>query len=152
MRFVGRFPVQVNFEQQGEKLLLKVVNHSTKDLTECWLLVPGQRFALGHIPRGSSQTKLFSLPGVNANERIGGRSDAVDFREVSFKDKTRDILFHSSYFPRDGEATRWGGRAMVFFGWVKEPDPRVSVDDPRIRNHDYTLFRIISPLAGSEEE
>jgi hypothetical protein len=35
---------------------------------------------------------------------------------------------------------------------VKDPDRRVSIEDPRIRNYDYTLFRAIIPLAGPEDE
>jgi hypothetical protein len=71
---------------------------------------------------------------------------------LSFKDKTRDILFHSSFFPRDGDASRWNTGAAIFFGWVKDSERRVSVDDPRIHARDYTLFRAIIPLPGPEDE
>jgi hypothetical protein len=79
------------------------------------------------------------------------RSETVNFREVTFPNKTRDILFHSSFFSRDGEA-RWSGDAAVFFGWVKDPAPRVHIDDPRIQTQDYALFRAVIPLSRGEEE
>jgi hypothetical protein len=153
IRFVDRFPLRAEFEQQAGKLRMRLNNQSTKDLADCWLVVPGQRYALGDIPRGTSWTKEFPLASEEGQERSSGRrSDSVDFREISFKDKTREILFHSSFFPRDEGSVRWSTGAAVFFGWVKDPDRRVSVDDQRIRNYDYTLFRTIFPLAGPEDE
>jgi hypothetical protein len=153
IRFVDRFPLRAEFEQQAGKLRMRLNNQSAKDLADCWLVVPGQRYSLGDIPRGATWTKEFSLATEEGQERSGGRrSDSVDFRDISFKDKTREILFHSSFFPRDEGSGRWSTGAAVFFGWVKDPDRRVSVDDPRIRNYDYTLFRAIFPLAGPEDE
>ena len=153
IRFVDRFPLRAEFEQQAGKLRMRLNNQSAKDLADCWLVVPGQRYALGDIPRGASWTKEFPLASEEGQERSSGRrSDSVDFREISFKDKTREILFHSSFFPRDEGSVRWSTGAAVFFGWVKDPDRRVSVDDQRIRNYDYTLFRTIFPLAGPEDE
>ena len=153
IRFVDRFPLRAEFEQQAGKLRMRLNNQSAKDLTDCWLVVPGLRYSLGDIPRGTSWTKEFPLANEQNQEQTSGRrSDSVDFREVSFKDKTREILFHSSFFPRDESSTRWGTGAAVFFGWVKGPDRRVSVNDQRIRNYDYTLFRTIFPLAGPEDE
>jgi hypothetical protein len=35
---------------------------------------------------------------------------------------------------------------------VKDPEPRVRVDDPRIQAQDYALFRAIFPLTGGEDE
>ena len=153
IRFVDRFPVRVEFEQQDGKLIMRLNNQSTKDLADCWLVVPGQRYSLGEIPRGAAWTKAFALAGDAGQEpSVGRRPDSVDFRDLSFKDKTREILFQSSFFPRDEGAMRWNTGAAVFFGWVKDPDRRVSIDDPRIRSYDYTLFRTIFPLAGPEDE
>jgi hypothetical protein len=153
IRFVDRFPLRAEFDQQGGKLLVRLSNLSSKDLVDCWLVVPGQRYALGDIPRGASWAKEFPLANGEAPERSPGRRpDSVDFREIPFKDKTREILFHSSFFPRDEASTRWSAGAAIFFGWVKDPDRRVSIEDPRIRNYDYTLFRAIIPLAGPEDE
>ena len=70
---------------------------------------------------------------------------------MTFPDKTRDILFHSSFFPRDAEA-RWAGGAAVFFGWVKDPEPRVRVEDSRIQAQGYAIFRAIIPLTSGEDE
>ena len=152
IRFVDRFPVRAEFEQQAGKLRMRLNNQSAKDLADCWLVVPGLRYPLGDIPRGASWTKEFPLANGQSQERGSARGGDLDFREVAFKDKTRDILFHSSFFPRDESSVRWSTGAAVFFGWVKDPGRRASVDDQRIRNYDYTLVRTIFPLAGPEDE
>ena len=152
MRYVDRFPMRAELEAQGDKLVIKVDNQSAKDLTNCWLLVPGKRFDLGTIPRGASWRKVFPLTGVRGQDDTAvQRADSLNFREVTFSDKTRDILFHSSFFPRNGDA-RWAGGAAVFFGWVKDPEPRVRVDDSRIQAQAYALFRAIVPLSSGEDE
>jgi len=131
---------------------VKVNNRSAKDLVDCWLLVPGQRFDLGVVPRGRSWRRTFPLANGPIKEEVGiARPDSLKLRELSFADKTRDILFHSSIFPRDGDP-RWAGGAAVFFGWVKDPEPRVRIDDPRIQAQDYALFRAVFPLSSSEDE
>jgi hypothetical protein len=115
-------------------------------------LVPGKRFDLGAIPRGASWRKVFPLTGTKGqDDTTVQRADTLNFREVTFPDKTRDILFHSSFFPRDGDA-RLAGGAAVFFGWVKDPEPRVRVNDSRIQEQGYALFRAIVPLTGGEDE
>jgi hypothetical protein len=152
-RYVERLPLSAAIEWQGERLLLKVQNHSGKDLMDCWLVVPGKRFALGELPKGESWTKTFPLGGADDGEQGRGRGgDELNLREVSFNDKTRDILFHASFFSRDGAAVPWRSGAAVFFGWVKDPERRVEIGDPRIRVHNYTLYRLIVPLGGAEEE
>jgi hypothetical protein len=153
MRFIDRFPMRAEFEIQGDKLLMKIDNQSGKDLLDCWLVLPGERHALGEITRGSRWSKVFPLNPVGPPEaNQSSRGDPLSLRDLSFKDKTRDILFHSSFFPRDGEASRWNTGAAIFFGWVKDSELRVSVDDPRIHARDYTLFRAIIPLPGPEDE
>jgi hypothetical protein len=155
MRSVSRFPLRAELEPQGDKLLMKIDNQSAKDLTECWLVLPGQRYALGDIARGATRHQVFPLTPAKANDdsSVAGRSAAVDFRDLSFPEKTRDVLFHASLFPRDGEIAPWAsGAAAVFFGWVKNPEPRLRVDDPRVQVQEYALFRAIIPLAGSEDE
>ena len=153
MRQVDRFPLHLEFEAQGDKLSMKINNQSNKDLFNCWLLVPGQRFDLGQIARGASWSRAFplTLPKAQAETSMS-RADAVNFRDLSFADKTRDILFHSSYFPQGGIDVRWASGAAVFFGWVKHPEPRVRIDDPRIQSQDYALFRAIFPLNQGEDE
>lgn len=153
MRFIDRFPMRADFEAQPDSLLVKVDNQSGKDLVDCWLVTPGRRHALGDIPRGASWSKVFSLAPEPAPERSGAyRTETLDLRDISFNDKTRDILFHSSFFPRAGEAARWTTGTAVFFGWVREPESRVTVDDQAIGARDYTLFRAIVPLGGMEDE
>ncbi|MGH7888573.1 MAG: hypothetical protein ACREPG_11950, partial [Candidatus Binatia bacterium] len=152
MRLIDRFPLHLEFAAQGDKLSMKINNQSDKDLFNCWLLVPGQRFDLGQIPRGANWSRMFPLspPKAQADNRMAP-ADGVSFRDLSFGDKTRDILFHSSFFPRDGDV-RWSSGAAVFFAWVKEPQARVRIDDPRIQNQDYALFRAIFPLTHGEDE
>ncbi|HET7392288.1 MAG TPA: hypothetical protein VFK25_00785, partial [Candidatus Binatia bacterium] len=153
MRFIDRFPMRTEFDIQGDKLLMKIDNQTGKDLVDCWLVLPGARHALDEIPRGSRWSKVFPLNAGEAPEaNRSSRTDALSLRDLSFNDKTRDILFHSSFFPRDGEASRWNTGAAIFFGWVKDAERRVSVDDSRIYAHDYTLFRAIIPLPGPEDE
>jgi hypothetical protein len=72
VRFVDRFPLRAEFEQQAGKLRMRLNNQSAKDLADCWLVVPGQRYALGDIPRGASWTKEFPLASDENQERSGG--------------------------------------------------------------------------------
>jgi hypothetical protein len=154
MRSIARFPLRAQVEPQGDKLLITIENRSTKDLTECWFVLPGQRYALGDIARGTTRRQSFALTATKSSEEgsIAARA-AIDFRDFSLPEKVRDVLFHASFFPRDGESTPWtSGAAAVFFGWVKNPEPRLRVDDPRVRVQEYAMFRAIIPLPGSEEE
>ncbi len=151
LRFIDRFPLRAEFNVQGDKLTMKINNQSGKDLFDCGLLLPGQRHLLGDIPRGARLDKEFSLVLPTGNNGPAGRTEAVNFRDVSFANKTRDILFQSSFFPRDGDS-RWSSGAAVFFAWVKDPAPRVRVDDPRIQVQDYALFRATIPLNSAEDE
>jgi hypothetical protein len=152
VRRVERFPFAADFETQGDQLVVKVDNRSTKDLINSWLLVPGQRFDLGMIPQGASWRRTFPLTNGKGKEQSPtGRPETLNLRELTFADKTRDILFHSSFFARDGDP-RLAGSAAVFFGWVKDPEPRVRIDDPRIQAQDYALFRAVFPLASGEDE
>lgn len=153
LRGVERFAVRAVFEPLGDRLLMKVNNQSGKDLTDCWLVLPGRRYALGDIPRGASWNRTYALGGAKPAEEVGSmRAEGVNFRDLTFADKTREILFHSSFFPRTSAAAPWNGAAAVFFGWVKDPERRVRVDDPRIRAQDYTLFRAVVALGGAEDE
>ncbi len=151
MRRIDRLPLRASFDIQGDRLMLKVENRSGNDLVDCWLLVPGQRFAIGAIRRGANWQNSFPLVSTNPADVGVGRADALSLREITFADKTRDILFHSSMFPRDGDP-RWAGGAAVFFGWVKDSQPRVRIDDSRILAQDYTLYRAVFPLTAGEDE
>ena len=152
MRAVARLGLRAQFATEADKLMLRVDNQSGKDLYDCWLLVPGQRYNLGEIRRGASWRKTFSVAPPQRQENSASVApDGVSFREVSFADKTRTILFHSSFFPRDNEA-RWNSGSAVFFGWISDPEPRVRIDDPQIKVQDYALFRAIIPLTKADEE
>ena len=152
LRSVDRFSFGAEFETQGDRLVMKVNNQSNQDLTDCWLLLPGQRFDLGLIARGASWRKTFPLTAPSAQtDAATARADGVSFRDLKFSDKTREILFHSSFFPRNGEA-RWAGDAAVFFGWLKNPQPRVLLNDARIQTQEYALFRATIPLNRGEDE
>jgi hypothetical protein len=151
MRRIDRLPLRASFDVQGDRLMLKVENRSGNDLVDCWLLVPGQRFVIGAIRRGANWQNSFPLVSTNSGDIGVSRGDALNLREITFADKTRDILFHSSMFPRDGDP-RWAGGAAVFFGWVKDSQPRVRIDDSRILAQDYTLYRAVFPLTGGEDE
>jgi hypothetical protein len=67
-------------------------------LSTCWLLLPGQRFAIGAIRRGANWQNSFPLVSPNLGDVAVSRGDASNLREITFADKTRDILFHSSMF------------------------------------------------------
>ena len=151
LRFVDRFPLRADFNVQGDKLTVKIDNQSGNDLFDCGLLLPGQRHLLGAIPRGARLEKDFPLTAPSANNGAPGRVENVNFRDVSFANKTRDILFQSSFFAREGD-NRWGSGAAVFFAWVKDPPPRVRIDDPRIQVQEYALFRATVPLNRGEDE
>ena len=152
LRFVDRFPLRAEFNVQGDKLTMKIDNQSGKDLFDCALLLPGQRHLLGEVRRGARLDREFSLvPADSGGAGASGRMESVNFRDVTFGNKTRDILFQSSFFPREGDA-RWSAGAAVFFAWIKDPAPRVRVDDPRIQVQDYALFRATIPLARGEDE
>jgi hypothetical protein len=151
LRFVDRFPLRAEFNVHGDKLTMKIDNQSGNDLFDCGLLLPGQRHLLGAIPRGARLDKEFSLGAPAGNNGAPGRVETVNFRDVSFANKTRDILFQSSFFAREGDS-RWNSGAAVFFAWVKDPAPRVRIDDPRIQVQDYALFRATIPLSQGEDE
>jgi hypothetical protein len=151
LRYVDSFRLRAEFNVLGDKLTMKIDNQSGKDLLDCALLLPGQRHPLGEIRRGARLDREFSLVPPAGSNGAAGRAESVNLREVSFANKTRDILFHSSFFPRDGDS-RWSSGAAVFFAWVRDPAPRVQVNDPRIQVQDYALFRAIIPLARGEEE
>jgi hypothetical protein len=152
-RYVARLALNAVIEPQGDHLLLKVQNRSGKDLIDCWLVLPGRRFALGELAKGESWTKTFPLGGAgDGQEGRGSSADQLNLREVTFNDKTRDILFHASFFSRDAAAVPWRNNAALFVGWIRDPEQRVEISDPAIRVHNYALYRLIVPLGDAEDE
>jgi hypothetical protein len=154
-RYVEQLRVSAVIERQDERLLLKVENRGSKDLTDCWFVAPGTRIALGDLRGGESWTRAFPLIAAGGDgggqHRVWGVEEE-SLRRVTFNDKARDILFHASFFPADGVQTPWRGGAALFFGWVKDPESPFEIGDPRIRTHNYALYRVIVPLARAEEE
>jgi hypothetical protein len=154
-RYVEQLRLDAAIEREGERLLLKVENQSSKDLTDCWLLAPGTRIALGNLPAGERWTKAFALSAAGGASGGPPRAWGVEeenLRKITFSDKPRDVLFHASFFPPDGAQTAARGGAALFFCWVKDPEPAFEIGDPRIRVQHYALYRVIVPLAGPEEE
>ena len=153
LRRIERFPLVAEFEVQADRAALKIDNRSAKDLVQCWLLLPGRQFDLGTIQAGERWSRTFPLgSGAVTDEAPASRLDSLKLRDLSFADKTRDILFHSSMFPRDGDPRWAGGSTAVLLGWVKDPERRVRIDDARIQTQEYALFRAIFPLPGPEDE
>ena len=148
VRSLGYFPFRAGIETKEGRILLKLANFTSTDLTDCWLVAAGQRFSLGNIAQGSSQIREFSLPS-EATSSPDGRPKKMDIREIPFDDKIKETLLRYSFFPEDQGMARWGGGAAFFFGWVKGSPRKVWLDDARIRAYNYTLFRVVLPL---EEE
>jgi hypothetical protein len=148
-RHVERIQLSAAIERDDDHLTLEVGNQSGKDLTDCWLVAPGMRIALGDLPRGERWKRTYAL---GAAEGDPARRTEESLREVKFNDKPRDVLFQGAFFPQDGVRTAWRNGAALFFGWVKDPEQRFGVGDPRIRVQSYSLYRVIVPLPAPEEE
>lgn len=148
IRSMSRFPFRIEVQNQGNKFFLKLTNLTTKDLTECWLVVSGQRLFLGDILQGSSQIREFSLSleGPFSPDGQPDKPQKKDLLKIPFDDKTREVLFRYSFFPEDQGMARWDNGTVLLFGWVKEAPRRVWIDEARILAYEYTLFRAIIPL------
>jgi hypothetical protein len=146
VRSVTRFPVRVELDSQPGARLMRVTNGSAQNLTDCWMIVSGQRASLGDIPAGASRAREFPLIAPDPRD---GRSGQADLREIRFNDPLRELLARNSFFPSE-QRSAWGGGAL-FFGWVQGAPRGVTVEDGRILARDFTLFRAVFPL-GEEEE
>lgn len=154
-RHVERGGMNAAIELRDGALLLEVQNRSSRDLTDCWLVAPGLRVALGAVPSGGSLTKSFPLdvPAADGGERPRGADTAeASLRAVTFKEKAHEILFHDAFFAQESAHVPGSGRKAVFFGWVKDPQPRVEVGDKRVRAEQYTLYRATVHLPQMEDE
>jgi hypothetical protein len=149
-RHMERMQLSASIEPDENHLTLEVGNQSGKDLTDCWLVAPGIRIALGDLPRGERWKRTVALGSAEGDP---ARRTEESLREVKFNDKPRDVLFQSAFFPQDGLRIAWRNGAALFFGWVKDPDQSFSVGDPRrVRAQSYALYRVIVPLPAPEEE
>jgi hypothetical protein len=146
---VERLQLSAVIARQDDQIALEAHNHGGNDLTDCWLVAPGMSIALGDLRKGESWRRTFALP---AAEGDAARWTEESVREVKFNDRPRDVLFQSSFFPQHRVRTAWRNGAALFFGWVKDPEPSVRLDDPRVRVESYALYRVIVPLTGPEEE
>jgi hypothetical protein len=126
-----------------------VENRSARDLTDCWLVAPGTRIALGDLPRGESWTRTFP-PGAGG-EGAGQHRGEAGLRKITFRESARDLLFHAALFPQDAAEGPWRTGAALFFGWVKDPEPRFELGAARIGVVSYAFYRAIVPLAAEEE-
>ncbi|HYC47910.1 MAG TPA: hypothetical protein VED01_20755 [Burkholderiales bacterium] len=153
-RHVEALRLSAVVERQADRLVLEVENRSGKELTDCWLLAPGTRVALGNLPAGERWKKAFELSAAPGDRGGNSRAWAIEeesLRKITFNDKSRDVLFHASFFPPDGtQALR--RNAALFFCWVRDPDLPFEIGDPRVRVHNYALYRVIVTLAGADEE
>jgi hypothetical protein len=141
IRGIERFPLRTELREGREQVSLRVINQSSKDLEECWVLLFGRRFPLGDLPAGASQERSFSIDSE-------GRPRKAHLGELSFKDKVREILLRASVLPEP--QGRYDG-SLVFLGWVRDGKRRVSVAEPGVLALDYTLFRLAIPLQSGEE-
>jgi hypothetical protein len=146
---VERLQLSAAIAQDDDQLSLEVHNESGNDLTDCWLVAPGMRIALGDLRKGESWRKTFAFRAAGGDP---ARWTEESVREIKFNDKPRDVLFQTSFFPQDSVRTAWRNGAALFFGWVKHPEPSVRLGNPRIRVESYALYRAIVPLTGPEEE
>lgn len=154
-RHVERAGLSAAIELRDGTLLLEVRNRGSRDLTDCWLVAPGLRVALGDVPGGASLTKSFaldSLAAVGGGQPRGADTVEASLRAVTFREKAHEILFHEAFFPQESAPAAGSGRKAIFFGWLKYPQPRVEVDDKRVRTEQYALYRAIIHLPQVEDE
>ena len=154
-RHVERAGLRASIELRDGALLLEVHNRGSRDLNDCWLVAPGLRVALGELPSGGSLTKSFPLDApaaAGAEHPRAADAGGAGLRAVTFREKAHEILFHEAFFPQENAPASLPERKAVFFGWVKDPQPRVEVGDKRVRVEQYTLYRAIVPLPQAEDE
>ncbi len=149
IRSVRPFPFRIEAEWRRNSLTIKLANLSPNDLTECWLVISGEGYYLGDIPLGSSIVREFAISQEGQN--LDGPGEKKGLKEIPFKDRRRELLFHNSVFPRDQNLARSGERAGFLIGWVQGDSRRVWVNDSRVVSHHYTLFRAALPLEEEEE-
>ncbi|TMA13255.1 MAG: hypothetical protein E6J89_01985 [Deltaproteobacteria bacterium] len=152
MRSMSYFPFRVELQKQENQLTVKLSNLTAKDVTGCWLVASGQKFFLGDIPRGSTQTREIQLSSeAPAEPSVFYSQSRTVLREITFGDKTQEFLFRSSLFPQDQTMAPWSGGSALIFGWVQEAPRRVWADQAGVLERDYTLVRAVIPL-GEEDD
>lgn len=143
IRSLQRLPLRVESEIRNDVIKLEIVNQSSRELAECWFVVSGKSFFLDKIPAHAQRTWEFPLGA--ADSTVG-----KDPRDISFSDPIRGLLFRNSFFP-DQIRAKDKRDAAVFFGWVREGPRGAWVNDHRVYNLHYTLYRATFPLQREEE-
>jgi hypothetical protein len=146
---VERVQVSAAIAPLAGEIGLEVRNEGRNDLTDCWLVAPGMRIALGDLAPGASWKRTFASSTADGDP---GRRTEESLRDIRFGDRPRDVLFHTSFFPQDSVRTAWRKGAALFFGWVKDPESSFTVGDPHIRAQSYALYRLVVPLPEPEED
>ncbi|SRR5713226_1077253 len=152
VRSMNYFPFRVEIQNEQNRLAVKISNLTPKDITGCWLVVSGQKFFLGDIPRGTTQSREIQLSPERVFEpSVSSSQNRSALREIPFGDKTQEFLFRASFFPQDQTMAPWDGGSVLVFGWVKEAPRRVWADEVRVLERDYTLVRAVIPLGGEDD-
>lgn len=147
LRSVTRLPIRVQLDSEPNRRLLRVVNSSAQNLTDCWVVISGQASPLGDIPAGASREREFPLT-VTDPSAVAGRAARAAPRDIHFSDPIRELLLRYSYFPQEQNAA-WSG--ALFFGWVQAAPRGVSVADEKILTRDYAFFRTVLTMGEDEE-
>ena len=140
---LARLPLRVQVHVHHDGLRLEVANPSGRALNDCWFVTWGKGFFLGDIAPGSNLVRDFPRPAEEGVVKKG-------WREISFGDPIRELLFHHSFFSdqnRSGESAD----AAFFIGWFQGGPRGLSTTDPRIHMMNYTLFRAVFPVQREEE-
>jgi hypothetical protein len=152
IRSMSYFPFRLEIQKEENRLAVKLANQTHKDITGCWLVVSGQKFFLGDIPRGSTQSREIPVASEPAApSSVFNSQNRAALRDISFVDKTQEFLFRSSFFSQDPTTAGWNDGSALIFGWVRDAPRRAWVDQTRVSEHDYTLIRAVIPLSDEED-
>ncbi len=146
LRAIRPSPVVIEWEHSREAYRVGIANRGSGALTECWLLIGGRGYKLGDVaPGGSLRRELPTAP------REGEEGDGEEPRpeDVRFDERVREVLLRRSVFP-DGQAA--DSQTAFLVGWIRDEEPELRVDDPRVTAHHFKLFRVAIPLGGGEED
>ncbi len=146
LRSVRPSSVRVDWEQSRDLYRVGIANRSAGPLTECWLVVEGRGYALGDVPPGGSLRR--EVPAFPDAAR-SGEGEGPEVRDVRFDEAVRGVLMRRALFP-DGDAP--DPRTAFVVGWFRDGEPALRVEDPRVTEHHYRMFRVAVPLGGAEED
>ena len=146
LRAVRPSPVAIEWEHSRETYRIGIANRGSGTLTECWLLIGGRGYKLGDVPPGGTLRR--ELPEA----RRAGEAEDVEGpqpEDVRFDENVREVLLRRSIFP-EGEAA--DPNTAFVIGWVRDEEPELRVEDPRVTAHHFKLFRVAIPLGDGEED